>query len=280
MHELESPTAPMSHHCCCTLTLSKCPSWHDRYMSHLSLHHDEHVAFFLQSMVKGCSPSHGVSFASRRLQSPVGSGGQTSCPAQDHVLLLFDRSRHPWVGHSDPDLTANQPRASWVCNARRCLSLGAAHHLPAFTQSRPHVQASMRCDASQVVFDPLDGSSILSANLAVGTIFGIWDTPSLLGQSCRHQVAAGYAVYGPRTLLVWAVPRSEGETSHVRVPFSAPLRVVAATDLRREKGTKSCCEVCHLSACVGQTASPASFFQGLTDEGRRGIRLWPAQASE
>lgn len=62
----------------------------------------------------------------------------------------------------------------------------------------------------QVVFDPLDGSSILSANLAVGTIFGIWDTPSLLGHSCRRQVAAGYAVYGPRTLLVWAVPRSEG----------------------------------------------------------------------
>jgi hypothetical protein len=60
--------------------------------------------------------------------------------------------------------------------------------------------------SSQVAFDPLDGSSIFSANFAVGSIFGIWKGSSPLGQTGRDQVAAAYSIYGPRTLLVVAVP--------------------------------------------------------------------------
>jgi sedoheptulose-bisphosphatase len=58
----------------------------------------------------------------------------------------------------------------------------------------------------QVAFDPLDGSSIFSANFAVGSIFGIWKGSSPVGQTGRDQVAAAYSIYGPRTLLVVAVP--------------------------------------------------------------------------
>jgi fructose-1,6-bisphosphatase len=58
----------------------------------------------------------------------------------------------------------------------------------------------------QVAFDPLDGSSIFSANFAVGSIFGIWPGSSPLGQTGRDQAAAAYSIYGPRTLLVVAVP--------------------------------------------------------------------------
>jgi hypothetical protein len=58
----------------------------------------------------------------------------------------------------------------------------------------------------QVAFDPLDGSSIFGANFAVGSIFGIWKGSSPLGQTGRDQAAAAYSVYGPRTLLVVAVP--------------------------------------------------------------------------
>jgi fructose-1,6-bisphosphatase len=53
-----------------------------------------------------------------------------------------------------------------------------------------------------VVFDPQDGSSIVGANLAVGTIFGVYPGKSLRGVCGRQQVAAGYALYGPRTDLV------------------------------------------------------------------------------
>ena len=58
----------------------------------------------------------------------------------------------------------------------------------------------------QVAFDPLDGSSIVGANFAVGAIFGIWDGPGLLGRTGAQQVAAAYAVYGPRTSVVLARP--------------------------------------------------------------------------
>lgn len=57
-----------------------------------------------------------------------------------------------------------------------------------------------------VAFDPLDGSSIVGANFAVGAIFGIWEGPGLLGRTGAEQVAAAYAVYGPRTSLVLARP--------------------------------------------------------------------------
>lgn len=59
-----------------------------------------------------------------------------------------------------------------------------------------------------VAFDPLDGSSIFDANFAVGSIFGVWPGSTPLGQTGRHQAAAAYSVYGPRTLLVVAVPVS------------------------------------------------------------------------
>ena len=60
-----------------------------------------------------------------------------------------------------------------------------------------------------MAFDPLDGSSIIAANFAVGSIFGVWPG-ALLGSSGRGQAAAAYAVYGPQTLLVWSRPR-QGE---------------------------------------------------------------------
>ena len=55
-----------------------------------------------------------------------------------------------------------------------------------------------------VVFDPLDGSSLVDANLAIGSIFGIYNkADDLMGMKPRDQVAALYLVYGPRTILVY-----------------------------------------------------------------------------
>lgn len=76
-----------------------------------------------------------------------------------------------------------------------------------FLQQGPHARTICVCrHALQVAFDPLDGSSIFSANFAVGSIFGIWQGSSPLGQTGRDQVAAAYSIYGPRTLLVVAIP--------------------------------------------------------------------------
>lgn len=50
-----------------------------------------------------------------------------------------------------------------------------------------------------VCFDPLDGSSIVDANFAVGSIFGIWPKTDLIGESCRKMVGASLAVYGTKS---------------------------------------------------------------------------------
>jgi fructose-1,6-bisphosphatase I len=62
-----------------------------------------------------------------------------------------------------------------------------------------------------IVFDPLDGSSNIDVNINVGTIFSIFRCPRphngdwrpAVLQRGRAQVAAGYVVYGPSTILVY-----------------------------------------------------------------------------
>jgi len=56
-----------------------------------------------------------------------------------------------------------------------------------------------------VAFDPLDGSSNIDVNVNIGTIFSIQrDTVMKRG---REQVAAGYVIYGPSTMLVVSLGR-------------------------------------------------------------------------
>ncbi|MGV8892670.1 MAG: class 1 fructose-bisphosphatase [Burkholderiaceae bacterium] len=61
-----------------------------------------------------------------------------------------------------------------------------------------------------LLFDPLDGSSNIDVNVSIGTIFSVLKAPEGMGvpteqdflQPGSQQVAAGYAVYGPQTVLV------------------------------------------------------------------------------
>lgn len=55
-----------------------------------------------------------------------------------------------------------------------------------------------------VAYDPLDGSSLVDVNLAVGTIVSIYEGCDLL-QKGRNQVAAMYILYGPRVSMVYSV---------------------------------------------------------------------------
>ena len=68
-----------------------------------------------------------------------------------------------------------------------------------------------------LVFDPLDGSSNIDVNVSVGSIFSILRAPADVVASGRDvveadflqpvatQVAAGYAIYGPTTMIVLSV---------------------------------------------------------------------------
>jgi fructose-1,6-bisphosphatase I len=65
--------------------------------------------------------------------------------------------------------------------------------------------------AYSVVYDPLDGSSLVEANFAIGSIFGIYPGKELLGRKPREQVAALYTFYGPRTILVYGTEKGVHE---------------------------------------------------------------------
>jgi fructose-1,6-bisphosphatase I/sedoheptulose-1,7-bisphosphatase len=66
-----------------------------------------------------------------------------------------------------------------------------------------------------LLFDPLDGSSNIDVNVSVGSIFSVLRAPDgavsgelaeshFLQRGCE-QVAAGYAIYGPATMLILTV---------------------------------------------------------------------------
>ena len=95
-----------------------------------------------------------------------------------------------------------------------------------------------------LLYDPIDGSSNVDINLNVGSIFAIRQqqgedldqTGSDLLTSGRDQIAAGYILYGPSTVLVYSIGRgvhaftldpSLGEfilsAENIRIPAHGPV---------------------------------------------------------
>ena len=71
------------------------------------------------------------------------------------------------------------------------------------------VPATLKRGRFLLLFDPLDGSSNIEVNVSIGTIFSVLRAPQeseasedMFMQAGKLQVAAGYAVYGPQTMLV------------------------------------------------------------------------------
>lgn len=95
-----------------------------------------------------------------------------------------------------------------------------------------------------LLYDPIDGSSNIDSNLNVGSIFAIrqqegmdedGSATDLLG-SGRKQIAAGYILYGPSTMLVYSIGKgvhsftldpSLGEfilsTENIQIPQHGPI---------------------------------------------------------
>lgn len=75
-----------------------------------------------------------------------------------------------------------------------------------------HIPKNKKIGKYVILFDPLDGSSNIDANVSIGTIFSIFrritpaGTPGTLEDCLQqgiHQVAAGYVIYGSSTMLVY-----------------------------------------------------------------------------
>merc|ERR1719277_933783 len=75
----------------------------------------------------------------------------------------------------------------------KLIAFGASEEVPEVKQCNPE-------GLYTVCWDPLDGSSIVDNNWAVGTIVGVWDkSTGLIGATGRDQVMSLVALYGPRT---------------------------------------------------------------------------------
>jgi len=61
-----------------------------------------------------------------------------------------------------------------------------------------------------VTLDPLDGSSLISVNLTVGTIIGIYTDGNVLNKG-KNMSAAMYILYGPMTVLVYTIKKGVHE---------------------------------------------------------------------
>jgi fructose-1,6-bisphosphatase I / sedoheptulose-1,7-bisphosphatase len=108
-----------------------------------------------------------------------------------------------------------------------------------------------------LAFDPLEGGGNADVNVAVGSIFSVLRAPQIVVDSGRDvsaadflqpgsaQVAAGYALYGPVTMLVLSVgdgvagftlnpERGEFELTHpnLRVPQDTPAFAINTGDSR------------------------------------------------
>ena len=104
-----------------------------------------------------------------------------------------------------------------------------------------------------LLFDPLDGSSNIDVNVSIGTIFSVLRLPEGVSdpleehflQAGERQIAAGYAVYGPSTLLVLTVGDGvacftlERETGswwltadHIRIPERTKEFAINASNAR------------------------------------------------
>lgn len=95
----------------------------------------------------------------------------------------------------------------------RCLGYrGNIGLLVSEEDEEPHVIQEAATGKYIVLFDPLDGSSNINANVSIGTIFSILERrPTGLGKDVMQnilqpgykQVAAGYVVYGSSTVMAY-----------------------------------------------------------------------------
>ena len=98
-----------------------------------------------------------------------------------------------------------------------------------------------------VAFDPLDGSSNIDVNISIGTIFSIHRDSVL--KAGKEQIAAGYVIYGPSTMLVLSLGKGVSAftldpesgnflLSHPEVKLPKKGKIYSINEANREKWTE------------------------------------------
>jgi sedoheptulose-bisphosphatase len=106
-----------------------------------------------------------------------------------------------------------------ACKESKLVREGASEEEPVVVNVDPNDEGEFT-----VCWDPLDGSSIVDNNWAVGTMIGIWPkSTGLIGAKGSDQVTSLIALYGPRTTVIVALDDGTYEFSYGCTPEGCQL---------------------------------------------------------
>ena len=117
-----------------------------------------------------------------------------------------------------------------------------------------------------IAYDPLDGSSLLDVNFAIGSIFAIYENK----HNAKNLKAAIYSIYGPRLELVICedLPKLYRCDENNKFIFVKDLKMLEKGNINASGGTQKDWSDKH-----------ANFIKGLFDEGYR-LRYSGAMVSD
>lgn len=160
----------------------------EQYLNHAQIEQDLHT--LILSLSKTCAKiSHAVSLGA--LSGVLGSAETENVQGETQKKL---------------DIIANQllleeQQASGTLAGIASEEMDTIHPVP----------ESLQKGAYLLLFDPLDGSSNIDVNVSIGTIFSVLKAPQQsvseadFLQKGTQQIAAGYVLYGPQTMLILTV---------------------------------------------------------------------------
>ncbi len=121
----------------------------------------------------------------------------------------FARTRSTSNADGDPQKELDVHADQLFLEAARRVSV--AHYV---SEEIAHPVSMDPASGIAVAIDPLDGSSNIDTNVSIGTIFSILpareSAAATFAQSGRHQLAAGFFIYGPQLALVLTTGNGTG----------------------------------------------------------------------
>jgi len=184
---------------------------------------------------------------------------ETLCAIAQACVRISDAASLGMLADADADADAlagrshvqgeSHKRLDQIADDLMAASLAGCRHVAAWASEeheQPHVSHAHGAQGAHlVVFDPLDGSSNIEANISIGTIFsvlphryrGMAPGAADFMQPGHQQLAAGYVLYGPATLMVLTCRRGVLVFGLDR-RGGAPQWVLACDDVRIAEHTR------------------------------------------
>jgi len=152
----------------------------------------EHLTDTLAALVRD------LATACQSIAERVAHGSLVLSGSADSVNIQGEQQHTLDVAANDAFIRATETRGHLAGMVSE--EMEAPHPIPRSSPRGPYL----------LLFDPLDGSSNIDVNVSVGSIFSILHAPNPDGdvaeidflQPGSRQVCAGYAIYGPSTVLV------------------------------------------------------------------------------